>query len=328
MLAAAALCGCASPKGEVAQPEPAPGETYLIPLQPRDSVLIADQLRYGFRLEDVEGPLTLLPEEPACPGIRMVKEGWQVDTLAVRGSGAERRYDIDAHLILTSFDEGSYELPPLGAVSGEDTLLFDGKTLEVWNCPVDTAKFAPGTLRIASTPIVRFPWTAREKWLFAGLCALCLLVIGGIVLGIWLIVRSKRRRAGEVEAEPAHIRALRKIDAYRGDAYWKPEKQKTFYSGITEALKEYIGYRYEFDAPEMTSREVLGHLKKETDLNPELREGLGHLFEVADFVKFARHTVDDSENARVVPFATNFVTSTWQEVLEAEADQKEKEVEV
>lgn len=328
--AAAMLSACSAPKGEEAEaPEPVFGETYLTQLQPRDSVLIADQLRYGFRLADValpEGELTLLPEAPACPGVRFLGEPlWEVDTLSVRGEGAERRYDLDAHLRVTSFDEGSYELPALGTVVGGDTLLLEGKTLAVRNCPVDTAKFAPGTLWIPATPIIRYPWTAAEKWRLTGLIAAVVAALALLGFGLWWLIRRKVRAAAAPAEEPAHIRALRKIDAFRGDAYWKPEKQKAFYSGITDALKEYIGERYSFDAPEMTSGEVLGYLKKKTDLRKDLRDGLGHLFEVADFVKFARHTVEDAENAGVVPFATSFVTATWQEVLEAEAAEKKEE---
>lgn len=331
MLAAAAalLSGCSSSKEEAASEEPvvpAAGETYLIPLQKRDSLLIADQLRYGFRLEGVEsgeGAFTPLPEKAGAliPGIRQVGEGWQLD-IRPREDG---RCDIDAWLTITSFDEGAYELPPLGAVVGGDTTWFDGKRVEFVNCAVDTTKFMPENLRIPPTPIIRFPWTPGEKWTFAGLVGLILLGVGLLVLAVWLLLRHYRRKALAAEPDPAHIVALRKIDAYRSDSYWKPERQKTFYSGITDALKEYIGNRYGFDAPEMTSGEVLHHLKKETDLAPELRSGLGHLFEVADYVKFARHTADDSENARVVPFATGFVTQTWQQLLEAEAEKKQEE---
>ena len=40
-----------------------PGNAFLEPLQPRDSILVGDQLRYGFQLTDVaEGTPLLLPE--------------------------------------------------------------------------------------------------------------------------------------------------------------------------------------------------------------------------------------------------------------------------
>ena len=331
MLAVAALLpeSCSSGKEQVQEPvpEPAAGETYLIPLQrERDSLLIADQLRYGFRLEGVdpgEEALTPLPEKTGAllPGIRQVGEGWQLE-IRPREDG---RCDVDAFLTLTSFDAGIYELPPLGAVIGGDTTWFEGKKVEFVNCAVDTTKFTPDRLHIPPTPIIRFPWTAHEKWVFAGLCGLILLGVALVGLGIWLLIRHYRRKALEAVPDPAHIVALRKIDAYRSDSYWKPERQKSFYSGITDALKEYIGSRYGFDAPEMTSGEVLRHLKKETDLDRDLRDGLGHLFEVADYVKFARHTAGDSDNAHVVPFATGFVTRTWQQLLDAEAEKQQEE---
>lgn len=318
ILGAAALSGCGKQEAAPAVPEPVAGESFLLQLQPRDSVLIADQLRYGFRLADAElsdGTLEMLPEQPVVPGVRLVGEGWQVDTLAVR----DGKYDLDAYVVLTSFDEGSYELPPLSAVVGGDTLSFEGRTLEVWNCPVDTTKFAPEVLDIPSTELIRYPWTKQEIWTVTGLSAGGLVLLGLLVLLVlWLLRRYRRKLQPEVQ-EPAHIRALRKIDTYRDSAWWKPERQKGFYSGITDSLKEYIGDRYGFDAPEMTSGEVLHYLKAKTDLDKDLRAGLGHLFEVADFVKFAKHTVDDAENATVVPFATNFVTATWQQVVENEA---------
>ena len=36
------------------------------------------------------------------------------------------------------------------------------------------------------------------------------------------------------------------------------------------------------------------------------------------FVKFAKHTASDEENARALPTAVRFVTSTYQTVLEEE----------
>ena len=44
--------------------------SFLLPLQERDSVLIADQLRYGFRLEDVKEGVTFRTEEDDATGLR------------------------------------------------------------------------------------------------------------------------------------------------------------------------------------------------------------------------------------------------------------------
>ena len=113
------------------------------------------------------------------------------------------------------------------------------------------------------------------------------------------------------------IRALRKLDKLRGDKFWKPEQQKFFYSGVTDTLREYIASRYGVGAMEMTTAEIFEGLKG-TDLPKDLYEEMKELFERADFVKFAKYTASDEDNAKVLPGAVRFVTSTYQAELEEE----------
>jgi len=133
---------------------------------------------------------------------------------------------------------------------------------------------------------------------------------------VWLIRRSRRKAEEEARKDPPHIIALREIDKYRSDKYWAPERQKAFYSGITDALKNYIDARFGVDAPEMTTADLFKALKREKDLTPELYAETKSLFETADFVKFAKFTVADEENAKVLPTAVRFVTSTYQAEIE------------
>ena len=62
------------------------GEAFLRQLQKRDSVLIADQVRYGFRLDGLqEGSGLRLPEwkEDDADSL-MVVRSWQLDTVGVK----------------------------------------------------------------------------------------------------------------------------------------------------------------------------------------------------------------------------------------------------
>ena len=68
----------------------------------------------------------------------------------------------------------------------------------------------------------------------------------------------------------------------------------------------------------MTTAELFDALKGEKDLPADLREDLRGVFECADFVKFAKHVASDEDNARALPTAVRFVTSTYQTVLEEE----------
>ena len=52
---------------------------------------------------------------------------------------------------------------------------------------------------------------------------------------------------------------------------------------------------------------------------------LSEILAVADFVKFAKHTASEQENAAVLPLAVRFVTQTYQDDLAAQAEENKKE---
>ena len=67
------------------------GDAWLEPLQPRDSVLVADQFEYGFRLDGVEpGTTVMLQDFSQFSGDTLVLvRDWKLDTL--RASKGMRR---------------------------------------------------------------------------------------------------------------------------------------------------------------------------------------------------------------------------------------------
>ena len=295
------------------------GQAFLKQLQPRDSILIADQLEYGFQLDSLaEGTPVALPDfSGASNDTLTLVRGWQIDTTAslrVRQPGSKERaklYSIRGSIVLAPFEEGLYHLPPIPVLRGTDTLLFEGLDMEVKTMPVDTATFQIHDIKGQ----MRYPLTFREvlPWI-GGLLMLSALVF----LAVRLVQRRRRETGAGKPKDPAYIVALRELDKWRGDKFWAPDKQKAYYSGITDALKNYIEDRFGVDAPEMTTAELFDALRQVEDLPAELREELREVFECADFVKFAKHTASQEENARALPTAVRFVTSTYQTVLEEE----------
>lgn len=296
------------------------GPTFLEPLCERDSALVADQFRYGFELGKVEDgtELRLVDPKAMFPDDTLVLvSGWQFDTLKTdRRKGL---MDLRVSVILAPFEAGKYELPPLSAVrvspSGEaDTLSFDPQSMTVFTMPVDTATFQVKDLKAP----VRYPVTFKELIPWFGLAVL----FAGLIFAIVLLVRRLKSRGnvGEVPSEPAYIVALKTLEKFRGEKFWAPEKQKMFYSGITDALKEYMGRRFEIDAPEMTTAELFAKLESGKEISPELYAKARELFETADFVKFAKHTVSDDYNAGALPLAIRFVMETYKAEEEPQED--------
>ena len=291
---------------------------FLKQLQERDSILIADQLLYGFDLNGVEeGTMFAFPQlqDTLMEGVEIVR-GWHLDTLNLKKgkNGTPNVYDLRGGIVITSFDQGQYALPPLsmqrmtkdGVV---DTLVFDSQLLDVKTMPVDTATFQLHDIKGQ----IKYPITFKEALPWVGAV---LGILGVIALIVWLVIRYSKKRGAEAEKkEPAHIVAFRKLDKYKGNKMWAPEKQKAFYSGVTDALREYIDARYDIGAMEMTTAEIMTELKK-TDISEELQIGLKELFERADYVKFAKYIASDEENAAALPLAVRFVASTYQMEVE------------
>ena len=291
------------------------GPAFLNPLQKRDSVVVADQLEYGFEMKGVKaGTRFGLPDysKTGSEDIVLVKN-WELDTTKIYLR--TMTYDLKARVVMAFFQEGEYQLNPIVVVRQEgeqaDTLMFTGAKLEVKTMPVDTATFVPHDIKGQ----IRYPVTFGEvlPWIGAGLLLAAL-----VAALIWWLRRRSRAKEAEKVREPAHITALRNLDRYRGEKFWAPDKQKGFYSGVTDTLKTYIEARFGVDAPEMTTAELFGALKSEKDITPELYTDAKELFEIADFVKFAKHSAPDDYNAKVVPVAVRFVTETYQTTLEEE----------
>jgi len=296
---------------------------FLRQLQQRDSVLIADQLKYGVRLNNIpEGTRLVFPDwrDTVTADVEIVRP-WQIDTVAYRKATKTKgaSMDIEAFVVLTSFEEGLHDLPGIDVVRWfpdgvTDSLSFEYQQLVVTTLPVDTATFEVHDIKGQ----IRYPVTFKEVLPYiCGVLAFAALV----ALIVWLIIRYRRNKSGEIEVrkEPAHIVALRELDKWRGEKHWAPAQQKAFYSGVTDALREYIDARYGISAMEMTTQEIFDGLKKE-DIPDELRASLKDLFERADFIKFAKHAAEREENASVVPTAVRFVTSTYQVEVENEAE--------
>ena len=302
-------------------------EAFLEQLQPRDSILIADQIRYGVRISRLEADTRLTPlmDAPLSDSLMKVRD-WHLDTLRTwQPKEGPARSDVELSLTLTSFEAGRFRLPGIAVERWfrdgiVDTLRFEGREVEYLVMPVDTATFRVHDLKKQ----IHYPVTFVEVLPWVGGV---LLIAALIALGVFLFRKYLRKRDEQVlRSEPPHIIALRKLDAWRGDKYWTEDKQKQFYSGVTDALREYIAARYGIGAMEMTSRELFDALKGE-DIDLTLRTGLQKLFETADFVKFAKMTLPREENATVVPFAVQFVTATYEQWLrqqQAESAAEEK----
>ena len=231
-----------------------------------------------------------------------------LDTLAIKNGMKE----LQVKLLLTSFDSGYYKLPLMVALTPQgDTIYLDSPFLDVTNTPVDTANFVMHPVKGQ----MKYPVTLEEVLPWAAL-AIALAVLG------YLIYRYIKRRKeqgglfGKPEPQdPPHIVALRELDRIRGEQLWQNGKEKLFYTGVTDALREYIEARFGVGAMEKTTSEIMADLS-DKKIEPRHYKELEELFKTADLVKFAKYVPGNEENEEAIPMAVRFVNAAFEQQLQ------------
>jgi hypothetical protein len=211
---------------------------------------------------------------------------------------------------LTSFDEHLYALPPLKVKVNGKTYQGGTAALKVITLDVDTVhpnQFFPPK-DVQDNP---FQWSEWAPYFW-----LSVLVLVLMVLGFYLVTRLRENkpiitRFRIVRHVPAHQRALNAIGKIKAEKMQNSEDQKTYYTELTDTLRQYIEERFGFNAKEMTSSEIIERLQQADDhkMIDELRE----LFRTADLVKFAKYQVQLNENDMNLVNAINFIDETKQE---------------
>ena len=84
--------------------------------------------------------------------------------------------------------------------------------------------------------------------------------------------------------------------------------QKTYYTELTDTLRQYIEERFGFNAMEMTTTEIIYTLHEKGD--KKMIDELKSLFETADLVKFAKYETLINENDKNLVNAINFIDQT------------------
>lgn len=223
----------------------------------------------------------------------------------------ENDLKLSQELVITSFDSGYFELPQVNFKFGyeNDTSVFVTSSgnlfLQVFVPKVDTTK--------AFMPIVS---PLKEPYTFAEILPWILVVTAVIlvvVLAIFYFVRRKKNKPlfvkKPVPLKPPHIIAIRRLEELRLAKIWQSGHLKKYHSEITDILREYIGRRYNIDAVEMTSYEIIEELNN-LKVNKEVLSKVESIMNLADLVKFAKSVPTALENDLSIVHSTDFVNET------------------
>lgn len=211
--------------------------------------------------------------------------------------------------VITAWEEGYFPITPLvfRHIADGDTTVFESKAalLQVQGVEVDMA----GQYKDIR-PIIRIPVGLRDlmPWL---------LIIPAMALLLYFMIRWLRNRKPVVAEEsiwekpdvPAHIAAISSLETLRRKKLWQAGKTKQYHSELTTILRLYLHKRFEINALEMTTSEIMHLLDNKLD-HPLIRGKAREIMEAADLVKFAKYRPDPEANERALEAALEFVRNT------------------
>lgn len=211
-------------------------------------------------------------------------------------------------ITLTSYDSGYYKIPSLAFYSSDSLVLCETSPLyiQVNTLAVDTTK----AIKDIKAPL-KIPLTLGEIIPYV-LLSIALIIL--IVLVILLIKRIRNNKPilpkwKEKEKTPAHILALNALEALRLKKLWQQGEYKSYYSELSDILRIYIENRWNIQAMEMVSDEIIQALS-ELSLEDKLIDNIRFTLYHADMVKFAKGQPLSDENQRAFDNVLHFVNAT------------------
>lgn len=244
--------------------------------------------------------------------------------------------------LVTSFDSTLYYVPHIPVFDGTDTIFSNSFGLKVIS-PVlkDSTVAYLEQLNTGQTDSIDFKQLQlndikaiqKPKFVWSDYLWVLWIILGAIVailaIGFIIIMTMRKKNKGYFFTPPVimppHTRALKELDKLKEDKIWQQDREKEYYTKVTDVLRTYINDRYKVNAHEMTSGEILDEIKRLIEVDSgSAMDNLAQVLSLADMVKFAKHKPFQDENDLSIMNAYFFVNQTREPDPLPEKDNQKK----
>ena len=275
-----------------------------------NQITLGDQIGLHYRLEKEKNIIVQLPllNDSLIEGVEIIGDP-VVDSTRVK----DGKLTISLDLLITAFDTGIYYIPPQPFIFHDgiftDTLQSQATYLEVFGVAIDTTYTVRDIKGQEGAPV--------SSLVIAGIVFGSLLLIGIIGFLIYYFFYRKKGEEKDMKiatkpSEPAYIAAYRELDRIKAQKLWQQNKIKEYYTRITYIIRWYIWQKFDIQALEETSDEILDNFRK-LKIDHINMENLESLLILADLVKFAKGHPDPDENIVHLDNAYEFIKQTKDE---------------
>ena len=218
---------------------------------------------------------------------------------------------ITDRYLLTSFDTGTFRIPPFYAevTEGDSVLRYfsDASFLKVIRPDITPPDSTDVIFDIVPPRAAPVTFAEVLPWLvIAAIAAVVLYLLARF------LPRNPLRRLVRPPAppEPAHVIALRELQSLRTEELWQKGEIKEYYSRLTDILRRYIDNRYGISSPELTTDETVRMLQKASVTTREQMSLVKELLSLSDMVKFAKYLPEAALHESSFDDAVRFVEET------------------
>lgn len=300
MIAAALLIAAlAAPVAAPAADRP----TVVTRFAPPARLTVGDRFEVAYVLRTRHPSLITGPLADSLGAFLMVGEKRSTDRRRQPNSDAGAG-DVDqttCRVSFACFAPGRQRLPPLAFLISADRAI---DTLRTDTVAVNVASVLPANMKDIHglKPPETFP-------------NLLLWIIPAIIVALALLAyygrRLYRRLRTGTDAEtpplPPWDEALAALDALPWRDWLADGQAKRYYYALSEILKRYIERRFEFDAVEQTTTELLASMRA---LKLPMRDDIGRFFARYDLVKYAKWVPPLEESEQALTQVRAFVERT------------------
>lgn len=285
------------------------------------NILLGDQVKLFLEIDHPKSVEVIFPNVPdtLVQYIEVLGRS-EIDTFGLDDETYQKQ--IQSFLI-TSFDSGSYRIPPFWfkIVLNDrlDSIPTNGVTLNVYSMEIDTTR---------GPTDIKYPYDAPVTLKEVIPYILGAILILAILFFIFYAIKRRKNNQPifvlpKKPKEPAHIIALRELDRIKKEKIWQQGKTKQYYSEVTEALRKYIEERFEIPAMEQTSDETIESFRKQKGLlKDKTFTNLSHMMKLADLVKFAKYQTSPDDDNMTLVNAYFFINDTKPEEKKPEAPEE------
>ncbi len=210
---------------------------------------------------------------------------------------------------VSAFDSGAFHAGPIAVYYKKtdgvfDTLFSNVIMVNVSTLPVDTAR----PFKDIKAPLaVPYSWREFMPYII-GASILIVLIIIGVIL--WIRYKTRPVAAARpMPKDPAHIWARKELKKLEDEKLWQNNDVKQYYIRLTEILRLYLEYRFNWLALESTTEEIEMAIDQ-YKMKEKAKENLLKILRVADLVKFAKMVPPPDTNINSMDSAYKFIELT------------------